>query len=193
MSAKSKEEIQMEMKTLHENLTDTRKRLNALKRQFSRGEVENYQLAGTGGTTFRLSDLLGDKDDLIVIQNMGRSCVYCTLWADGFMGLLPHLRDRAAFVVVSPDAPAVQQEFAESRGWTFRMLSSEGSNFKRDLGFESEAGEQIPGISTFCRKGDKIINVANDFFGPGDDYCSVWHMFDLLDKGPHGWGPKFKY
>ena len=42
------------------------------------------------------------KRDLIVIHNMGASCPYCTLWADGFNGIYDHLADRAAFVALQP-------------------------------------------------------------------------------------------
>jgi predicted dithiol-disulfide oxidoreductase (DUF899 family) len=61
----------------------------------------------------QLSDLFGEHEDLIVIHNMGVSCPYCTLWADGFNGLIRHLEDRAAFVMVSPDPPDIQKEFAK--------------------------------------------------------------------------------
>ncbi len=186
-------DIQKEMQELHESLGKTRKRLAELKRKTAKGEIKDYTLLDPAGEPVTLSSLFGDRDDLIVIQNMGKSCPYCTLWADGFTGVQEHLENRAPFVVVSPDAPETQQEFAIGRGWRFRMLSSMDSAFKRDLGFESESGDQMPGISTFARRDGKIINVANDFFGPGDDYCGVWHILDLLEKGADGWEPKFSY
>jgi len=37
------------------------------------------------------------------------------MWADGLTGLLHHIENRAAFVVISPDRPDVQKEFASSR------------------------------------------------------------------------------
>jgi len=65
-----------------------------------------------------LAGLFGRKDDLVVIHNMGSSCPYCTLWADGFNGLYDHLANRAAFALSSPDAPAAQKRFAEGpRDW----------------------------------------------------------------------------
>lgn len=95
-------------------------------------------------------------------------------------------------MLVSPDPPQVQAEFARSRGWPYRMISSQGSAFKADLGFQS--GDHVmPGYSTFHRDGDRIVNVANDYFGPGDSYCGLWHMFELLDGGPGEWQPKFSY
>jgi predicted dithiol-disulfide oxidoreductase (DUF899 family) len=129
----------------------------------------------------------------MVIHNMGKGCSYCTLWADGFNGFVKPLNDRVPFVLVSPDKPSVQKEFAESRGWTFKMLSASESTFTKDLGFEKEEKKYWPGVSTFVRKEGKIFRVNYDFFGPGDYYCSVWHLFDLLPKGENAWKPKYVY
>jgi predicted dithiol-disulfide oxidoreductase (DUF899 family) len=184
---------QEEVRALFAQRNEINKRLNELLKNTALGETEDYRLHGPNGDTTALSDLFGDKSDLIVIQNMGQSCRYCTMWADGFMGVKQHLEDRAAFALVSPDSPSEQQAFAKSRGWTFRILSSHGTPFKKDLGFESETGDQSPGISTFRREGTKLINIANDFFGPGDSYCAVWHLYDLLHGGADGWEPQYEY
>jgi|TARA_B110001454_G_C12561179_1_gene367735 predicted dithiol-disulfide oxidoreductase (DUF899 family) len=184
---------QEEVRALFAQRNEINKRLNELLKNTALGETEDYRLHGPNGDTTALSDLFGDKSDLIVIQNMGQSCRYCTMWADGFMGVKQHLEDRAAFALVSPDSPSEQQAFAKSRGWTFRILSSHGTPFKKDLGFESETGDQSPGVSTFRREGTKLINIANDFFGPGDSYCAVWHLYDLLHGGADGWEPQYEY
>ncbi len=137
--------------------------------------------------------LFGDKDDLIVIHNMGRGCSYCTMWADGFNGLLPHLEDRAAFVVASPDSPEVQKEFATGRGWRFRMASAHGTSFNKAAGFEVPEGP-MPGVSTFRRDREgRIYRVSKAEIQPGDDFCSAWHLFDLLEGGPGDWGPSYTY
>lgn len=184
---------QEEVRALFAQRNEINKRLNELLKNTALGETEDYRLHGPNGDTTALSDLFGDKSDLIVIQNMGQSCRYCTMWADGFMGVKQHLEDRAAFALVSPDSPSEQQAFAKSRGWTFRILSSHGTPFKKDLGFESETGDQSPGVSTFRREGTKLINIANDFFGPGDSYCAVWHLYDLLHGDADGWEPQYEY
>src|SRR5262249_60427720 len=75
-------------------------------------EVMDYTFATRDGPV-RLSQLFGDKASLFVIHNMGASCPYCTLWADGFNGVLPHIENRAAFVVASPDDPQAQEKFKE--------------------------------------------------------------------------------
>ena len=124
---------------------------------------------------------------------MGASCAHCTLWADGFNGIYPHLADRAAFVVVSPDPPAAQQKFAASRGWRFPMVSHQGTSFAADMGYRSEKGGWLPGISVFRRDGKRILRVADAPLESGDDYCALWHMFDMLEGGRGDWAPKLKY
>ena len=99
-------------------------------------EVADYEFATPDGPV-RLSGLFGDKRDLIVILNMGASCPACTLWADGYSGLYPHIAQRAAFVVSSPDVPEVQQRFAASRGWRFPMVSHAETSFAGDMGYRS--------------------------------------------------------
>jgi len=37
------------------------------------------------------------------------------------------------------------------------------------------------------------LRVADTSFSPGDDFCNVWHLFDLIAEGASGWLPKFGY
>lgn len=185
--------IQRELDEAERELHRCRERVLALRRAVRGTSVAPYTFQGPEGATVRLSELFGDMNDLIVVHNMGKSCPYCTLWADGFNGLVPHLENRAAFVVVSPDAPAVQQEFAQGRGWRFRMLSCHGTSFAADMGYQSPNGKPTPGVSTFQRRGDGIVRIATAPLGPGDDFCALWHLFSMLEDGPKGWQPKFSY
>ena len=182
-------EAQQDFQKARENLVEAR-------RSVPPQEVEDYSLLAADGQSVPLSSLFGGMDQLILVHNMGTSCVYCTLWADNFNGALQHLQSRAGFAVVSPDAPAVQQKFAAGRGWNFPMYSAKGSSFSKDLGFETEDVKMpfMPGVSVF-QKGDagRITRVAKDFFGPGDLYCNVWHFFDLLPNGANDWQPQFNY
>lgn len=160
-------------------------------------EIDDYELASAGGTGVRLSTLFDGHRDLIVIHNMGVSCSYCTLWADGFNGLYEHIRQRAGFVVVSPDSPVTQQAIASQRGWTFPMASNGASSFTEDMGFLREGADVMqpaPGVSTFHRRDDGAIErVAQADFGPGDAYCALWHLLDLLAAGADGWQPRTTY
>ena len=154
-------------------------------------EVKDYEFATAGGTV-RLSALFGASETLFVIHNMGTGCVNCTMWADGFNGVFDHLRDRAAFVVSSPDPPERQRSFAASRGWKFPIVSTRGTTFADDMGYTRDGGP-MPGVSVFTRKGGRIMRVADSRFSPGDDFCTVWHLFDLIPEGTAGWRPKYSY
>jgi predicted dithiol-disulfide oxidoreductase (DUF899 family) len=155
-------------------------------------EVRDYEFTSSEGPV-RLSELFGQHEDLILIHNMGVACTYCTLWADGYNGIHPHVVTRAGFVVSSPDRPAVQRKFAESRGWKFPMVSHAGSSFAADMGYVSEKGGWMPGVSVFRREGDAIARVSSTGFSPGDDFCALWHLFDLLPGGVGAWpGPVMK-
>lgn len=181
------DELSRQIEALKAKLSETRRRR-------PQEPVADHELRGADGVPVSLSALFGDKEDLIVVHNMGRGCAYCTMWADGFNGEVAHLEDRAAFVVVSPDEPEVQADFAESRGWRFRMVSAAGSAFTRAMGFEETPGEYMPGFSAFRRLPDgSIVRTGRDFFGPGDDYCAPWRMFDLLDGGAGDWEPRYRY
>ena len=188
----------MTYKDTAEKLARYRREIAGLRRKMRETQassepeaVKDYEFAVPGGTT-RLSALFGDKDTLFVVHNMGTGCAYCTLWADGFNGAYDHLRNRAAFVVSSPDEPAKQQKFAGSRNWKFPMVSHQGTTFAADMGYRRDNGF-APGVSVFKRQGGKLFRVADTSFSPGDDFCSVWHFLDLIPEGSAGWQPKFAY
>ena len=169
-----------------------RDKMRALQAEIEPEEVADYSFAAAEGPV-RLSALFAGKDTLIVIHNMGRTCPACTMWADGYNGVVPHLESRAAFVVTSPDDPATQAAFAASRGWRFRMVSHQGTDFAEKMGYRGEQGGWMPGISVFKKEGGRILRVSDQRLGPGDDFCSVYHFLDMLPEGPAGWRPKFSY
>jgi len=184
-------EVSEKLATYRRDMAALREKMRALQNEAEPQEVENYRFATADGPV-RLSDLFGGKEHLFVIHNMGKSCPACTMWADGFNGVLPHLENRAAFVVSSPDGPETQRVFPASRGWRFRMVSHQGTSFAADMGYRGETG-WLPGVSVFRREGDEIYRVSDASFDEGDDFCTVYHLFDLLPEGAAGWRLKFAY
>jgi len=172
-------------------ITELRKKMRALQQSVAPAEVAEYEFLTREGRV-ALSQLFGDKDSLFVIHNMGAGCPSCTLWADGFNGVLAHLENRAAFVVASPDAPETQEKCKAARGWRFRMVSHRDTSFAADMGYRSEQ-RWLPGVSVFTRRDGKVLRVGDTGFGPGDDFCSLWHFLDLLPEGGGGWRPRFNY
>lgn len=181
---------------LEKELLEKQQTLSGLRRALPPEPVDDYELEGSAGP-LKLSELFGEKSDLILIHNMGKGCSYCTLWADGFNGEVDHLQDRAAFVVCSPDPPDLQAAFAASRGWRFPMVSNGGSTFTEDMGYVGEWNGKTspwPGVSTFRKKDDgSIVRIAHCPLGPGDPFCAVWHLFALLDGGTGEWQPRYSY
>ncbi len=152
-------ELKQRIQDLTQELLEKGEELGKLKLELPPEGVRDYTFQTSGGEV-KLGELFGERRDLILIHNMGSSCPYCTLWADGFKGLQPHLESRAALAMVSPDSPETQAAFAEKRGWTYRMLSDGESGFTSDMGFASEQEgktQYMPGYSTFRKRDDGSI------------------------------------
>ncbi len=179
------------MEGYRHEITEIRKKMRKAQGEIEPQEVSDYTFSTPAGSV-KLSELFGKHTDLMVIHNMGRSCPACTLWADGYNGIHAHVTSRTAFVVTSPDAPDVQQAFAASRGWKFPMVSHQGTSFAADMGYAIDKRWR-PGISVFQRRGNAIVRMSDAHLGPGDDFCTLYHLFDLLPDGSAGWSPKFSY
>ncbi len=195
MKTKQSKKAEAEVRKLEKQLMRDKERLAKLRRKVPREPVSDYAFKDASGKAVKLSQLFGKKDDLILIHNMGTGCSSCTMWADGLNGLLAHLENRAAFVVESMDAPEKQKKFAHSRKWNFRMVSSQGTPFRQEMGYAGpKDNSPWPGVSTFTRdKQGRIFRVADTSFGPGDNFCVIWDLFDLLAQGVNGWNVKFRY
>ena len=165
--------------------------LNALRKSRTGTPVPNYTFATLTGQA-SLRDLFGRNDKLLAIHNMGQDCSYCTLWADGFNGLLAHLESALSVVLLSKDPPDVQRRFANARGWRFRLASHGGGVYMRE---QSVVTGQInfPGAVVYQREDDIILRQNACEFGPGDLYCSMWSLLGLAGLGEEEWSPQFAY
>ena len=72
------------------------------------------------------------------------------------------------------------------------MVSHRNRTFAQDMGYRSNEG-WLPGVSVFRKRSLKIWRVSDTGFQPGDDFCTIWHLFDLLPGGAKGWQPQYKY
>ncbi len=171
-----------------------KKELSKLRSEVESTEIENYILDSYHSGKKTLSELFGNKNEMILVFNMGRSCPYCTLWADGYNGLTGHLENRAAFVVISPDPIDIQKEFATSRNWKFQLYSHHDSTMSYDLGMSTKDKGHEPAIAALSKdENGKIILHSSSYFGPGDNYCVMWDFLDMLPKGSNHWAPKYSY
>lgn len=176
---------------LEKQIFELTAKLQAMRKNSAGTEVENYTFATTNGEA-SLLDLFGDMDKLLLIHNMGQGCRYCTLWADGFNGFLPHLESVMSVVLVSKDPPKLQRSFAGTRGWRFRLASHGGDSYIREQSVQ-EGAENMPGAVAYERQGDRIMRMNSCVFGPGDIYCSMWSLLGLASMGEQEWAPQFRY
>lgn len=182
-----------EIADLEKQLYELTARLNRLKRESSgSGEsVPNYSFTTTQGET-SLLECFGDHDTLLVIHNMGQGCRYCTLWADGFNGFVPHLESALSVLLVSRDPPQLQRQFANSRGWRFQLASHGGGDYIREQTVQS-GSDNMPGAVVYERKGGGIRRRHSAVFGPGDLYCSAWNLLGLAGLTEEDWTPQYNY
>jgi len=159
-------------------------------------------------TPVRLSELFERPGDTLVLMHFmygkkqEQPCPMCTLWADAYDGIVPHLRQRVSFAVLVAGDPGAFAEYARSRGWRhLRIVSAAGSDLKLQLGFEFDDGGQMPGASVFRRRSDGTLvhtySVSADF-APGhfrgmDLLSPFWNFLDLTPEGRGDFLPKRSY
>jgi predicted dithiol-disulfide oxidoreductase (DUF899 family) len=195
------------------DLMHQREKVASLRRQLPRGTaVEDFEfLEGPARleqgdepvTTVRLSELFSAPDRALVVYHLmyGKRqtspCPMCTMWIDGFNGVVRHVTQNADFVVASAADPAALRAHARSRGWgNLRLLSCGDSTFQYDLGAEDDDGNQDSTISVFTLDPDGSPrhfyschpSMADDIRERGIDLLSpVWHLLDLTPHGRGDW------
>jgi predicted dithiol-disulfide oxidoreductase (DUF899 family) len=183
--------MNQEIRKLEDEIMRLGKKLADLRKEAEPEPVKNYALETLSGKA-TLLDLFGDKDVLFAIHNMGQGCRYCTTWADGFNGFVPHLEDKFSVVLLSKDPPELQRRFANSRGWRFRMASHGGGEYMKEQCLGTDGGNN-PGMVAYIRKGNDIFRKNYATFGPGDQFCALWPMLSLAGFDWESWTPQFNY
>lgn len=180
-----------EISELEQQIFELTEKLHDLRKSSAGGAVPNYVFATIEGEV-SLLDMFGDKNQLLLIHNMGQGCRFCTLWADGFNGFLKHLESVMSVVLVSKDPPDLQRQFANSRDWRFRLASHGGGEYITEQTVLGGA-ENTPGAVVYERDGVNITRKNSAIFGPGDIFCSMWSLLGLAGLGEDDWTPQYVY
>ncbi|MGH8457278.1 MAG: DUF899 domain-containing protein [Stenotrophobium sp.] len=119
-------------------LTRLRDELAALRRELPRVPVEKeYVFDGPDGRQ-TLAELFDGRSQLVVYHFMfgpdwEAGCPGCSHWADSFDGVIVHLNQRDVTMVVASRAPYRRlAAYRKRMGWTFKWVSSGGSDFNFD-------------------------------------------------------------
>jgi len=201
-------EARRELLEEEKQFTRLRDQLSLKRRKLPWVKVDTeYLFEGPDGKQ-SLSDLFEDKSQLIVYHFMygpdwQEGCPSCSFWADNFNGIDIHLRHRDAnLVVISRASLDTLEAYKNRMGWSFKWLSSLGSDFNYDyqVSFtadELEKGEmfynfsmssfpadEAPGISVFYKSPEGDVFHSYSCYARGLDMLNgAYHYLDLLPKG----------
>lgn len=150
----------------------------------------DYRFQGPDGEE-TLADLFDGRSQLIVYHFMYGpgwevGCKSCSYLADHFDPAIVHLNARDVTFVAVSRAPLEEfQAFRERMGWSFKWVSSHGTDFNDDY-HVSFAQEEVDG-------GDVYYNYANQAFSsteaPGasvfykDENGDIFHTYSVYSRG----------
>ena len=175
---------------------------------FQEGPMDLTQNDSEDFHDVHLADLFTDGHDTLIVDHLmfaaedDEPCVMCSMWADGYSAVTPHIMQRASFVLVAKADINKLRSWARHRGWDrIRLLSSHNNTFNRDFGMEEADGSQNPGLSVFTRTPDGTVyhryTIGAEFDEHNnrgiDPYSPVWNLFDLLPEGRGDWYPDHSY
>ncbi len=186
---------------LRDELTQTRRDL-----PWERVEKE-YVFEGPKGKE-TLRDLFDGRTQLVVYHFMfspewDAGCPHCSHWADNFNGIIVHLNHRDVTMVAISRAPYDKLKAYEKRmGWTFKWLSSHGTDFNFDFGVSFRPDElskkkriynygtidpgmpDREGVSVFYEDAQGNIFHTYSAYARGIDMMNVDYQYlDIVPKG----------
>jgi predicted dithiol-disulfide oxidoreductase (DUF899 family) len=155
-----------------------------------------------------LGDLFQGRSQLLVYHFMfdpdwEAGCPHCSFWADNFNRIPVHLEHRDVTMVAISRAPLSKLEAYRKRmGWSFRWISSFGSDFNYDyyVSFTEEElaqerafhnyaprgrlGKETAGVSVFHKDADGAVFHTYSCYSRGVDMLNgAYHYLDLVPKG----------
>jgi predicted dithiol-disulfide oxidoreductase (DUF899 family) len=167
-----------------------------------------------------LAQLFAGRSQLVVYHFMFGpdwevGCKSCSFWADNFERNVVHLAARDVTLIAVSRAPFAKLDaFRKRLGWTFKWVSSGGSDFNFDYhvsftadalekgdtyynyAWSKSAASERPGISVFFREGDAVFHTYSCYERGVDMMNAAYHYLDLVPRGrdeadrssgPQGW------
>ena len=188
--------------------TRLRDKLSGQRRKLPWEKVsKEYVFDGPQGKQ-TLAELFDGRSQLVVYHFMfhpdwDAGCPHCSRWADNFNGVIVHLNQRDVTMIAVSRAPyAKLAAYRERMGWSFKWMSSFGTDFNFDyrVSFtgdemarkqafynfkmqDPEVGER-EGVSVFFKDRKGGVFHTYSTFARGIDMLNVdYHYLDLVPKG----------
>lgn len=214
----------------HDEWLEARRALLAREKEFTRLRDEigrqqralpwepvekEYVFDGPDGRE-TLAELFDGHSQLIVYHFMfapedDAGCPHCSFWADSFDANVVHLKARDVTMVAISRAPLAKlAAYRERMGWSFKWLSSGGTDFNHDYGVSFEPDETddrvynfatiVPGLadregmSVFTKHDDGRLFRTYSTYARGIDMLNAaYNYIDLVPKGrdEEGRAPQF--
>ena len=197
-----------ELLAREKEFTRTRDALSAARRDLPWEEVTKaYAFTGENGKE-TLADLFDGRSQLIVYHFMfdpdwDAGCKSCSFMADHFDPAIVHLAQRDVTMVAVSRAPLDKLlAFRKRMGWSFKWLSSFGSDFNHDYHVTFSEDEiakgsayynyasggfpvaETPGISVFYKNdAGKIFHTYSVYARGLDIFLNAYNYLDIAPKG----------
>jgi predicted dithiol-disulfide oxidoreductase (DUF899 family) len=188
--------------------TRLRDRLSQKRRDLPWVRVDkSYVFEGPDGKQ-TLPQLFAGASQLVIYHFMygpegATPCKSCSFWADNFERNVVHLSHRDVTMIAVSRAPLAQLEtFKRRMGWTFKWVSSAGSDFNFDYHVSATPEElakgeayynytmqkgwpsERPGISVFYKGASDTVFHTYSCYSRGLDMMNAaYHYLDLVPKG----------
>lgn len=119
----------------------------------------------------------------------------CSMWADAWNGVAPHVAQRASIVLASLAPPKTLKSWAERRGWNrIRVLADVDDSFARTTGAQNDEGNPVSTVLVLEKTPQGVRHVytahaeySDDTWRGVDQICPTWAIFDLLPSGRGDW------
>jgi predicted dithiol-disulfide oxidoreductase (DUF899 family) len=201
-------EASRELLRKEKELTRFRDKVSRLRRELPWVRVEKEYTFDSPEGPATLSDLFGDKSQLIVYHFMygpgwEEGCPGCSFVSDHVDAARRHFEHHdIAYVAVSRAPLAEFLPFKKRMGWTFRWVSSNGTDFNYDysVSFRREDldggpvlynftmqklnGDEQPGLSVFFKDAEgRVYHTYSTYERGLDLLLGAYNFIDLAPKG----------
>ena len=202
--------------TKEKEFTRVRDRLSQERRELPWERVDKtYVFEGPDGNE-TLPQLFDGRSQLIVYHFMfgpdwDAGCPHCSRWADNFDSVIVHLNHSDVSMIAVSRAPYEKlAAYHQRMGWSFKWVSSFGSDFNFDFGVsftpeevanrhafynfmeQNPVASEREGVSVFYKDRAGIVFHTYSTYARGIDMMNVDYQYlDLVPKGrdENGQGP----
>jgi predicted dithiol-disulfide oxidoreductase (DUF899 family) len=171
--------------------TRLRDQLSAQRRDLPWVRVDKgYVFEGPNGKE-SLSGLFAGKSQLVIQHFMfgpdwEEGCQSCSFWADNYNGIVVHLTQRdVAFVAVSQAPSSRIEAFRKRMGWSFKWVSSFGTDFNQDYHVSFTPDELAKGevYYNFAQRKTSMTELAGTSVFFRDESGTVFHTYSCYERG----------